>query len=240
MKGYSKYISILITIIFICLSFAGCSSDENITAETTSGTAITNTASSKQSTMPPDSSQTKQTLSETKTKNTKSDKNKTTAADVSSTTEQTTQKHTTTKKTKSKTTAKKAEKATITTTTSSSVTCSIEIECKNILSNMDSLKAGHEDFVPANGIIMSTQTVTVSNKSSVYDALKTACTKNGVSVNAQKSAYGTYIKGFNNIDEFDCGKQSGWIYTVNGSSPPKSCDKYTVLQGDSIVFSFVC
>lgn len=105
---------------------------------------------------------------------------------------------------------------------------------------MGNLKAGHEDFVPADGIIMSTKTVTVNNGSTAYDALKSACSKSGVTINAQNSAYGTYIAGFNNIDEFDCGRQSGWTYTVNGSSPPKSCDKYTVSQGDSIVFSFVC
>ena len=238
MKYLKKYIYVLITVIFICVSFAGCSSDENVTPETTSGTAITNTVSSEQSTMPSDISQTKQSLSETTTKKTKPDNKKDTGTTASAT-DKTTAEQTTTKKAENKTTAKKTVKTTVT-TTSSYVTCNIEIECKKILTNKDNLKAGHEDFVPADGIIMSTQTVTADNGSTVYDVLKSACVKNGIAVNAEKSVYGMYIKGFNNIDEFDCGKQSGWVYTVNGSSPPKSCDKYTVSQGDSIVFSFVC
>lgn len=129
---------------------------------------------------------------------------------------------------------------TTTSTANSAVNCTVEIECKKILNNMDKLKSGHEDFIPPNGLIMSTCSVTVDSGSSAYDAVKAACSKNNVTINAKNSAYGTYIAGFNNIDEMDCGRQSGWIYSVNGKTPSKSCDKYTVSSGDSIVFSFTC
>lgn len=243
MKKNIRYISILITILFIFVSFVGCS-NEKLSEEITSDT-ITASAESEHTTTTVQASQlsqSQQTDREITTKKAKPD-NKTSGTATASTTDQTTQKSATTKTAENKTTAAKTAKTTTTTTattTSSTVLCSVEIECKKILSNMGNLKAGHEDFVPADGIIMSTKTVTVNNGSTAYDALKSACSKSGVTINAQNSAYGTYIAGFNNIDEFDCGRQSGWIYTVNGSSPPKSCDKYTVSQGDSIVFSFVC
>lgn len=232
MKSNANYISILITILFIGIFFVGCSA-ENTQQEITSGTtasAVTAEISTadKQSTLSAQSA--RETTSE---KSTADHHNSTTAATAKKTT---TQKSTTIKNTVNKTT----KKAAATATTASSVTCSIEIECTNVLNNMDKLKTGHEAFVPSDGIIMQTQTVTVDSGSTAYDALKSACSKNSITMNTQKSAYGTYIKGFNNIDEFDCGKQSGWVYTVNGSSPPKSCDKYTVSQGDRIVFSFVC
>ena len=234
MKKSVRYISVLITIVFIFVSFVGCSNEklsEEITSDTITASAESeHTAATVQASQ---LSQSQQTDREITTKKTKPD-NKTSGTAATSAPDQTTQKSATTKTAKNKTTTTTAA------TTSSLVVCSVEIECKKILSNMGNLKAGHEDFVPADGIIMNTKTVTVNNGSTAYDALKSACSKSGVTINAQNSAYGTYITGFNNIDEFDCGRQSGWTYTVNGSSPPKSCDKYTVSQGDSIVFSFVC
>lgn len=236
MKYLKKYIYVLITVILICVSFAGCSS-ETVPEEITADTVTEAISATEHSLSAKKTDTTKSIEKETTSKRARTDnKNDNTA--TASATDKTTAKQTTAKKEENKTTAKKPAKTTV--TTSSSVTCSIEIECKQVLNNMDKLKAGHEDFVPADGIIMSTQTITVDKSSTVYDVLKSACSKGGIAVNAEKSAYGTYIKGFNNIDEFDCGKQSGWVYTVNGSSPPKSCDKYTVSQGDSIVFSFVC
>lgn len=237
MKNLTKYIYILITIIFICVSFIGCSS-ETVSEEITADTVTEAVSATEHSLSAKKTDTTKSTEKETTSERAKTD-NKNNSATTASATDKTTAKQTTTKKAENKTTTKKPAKTTVT-TTSSSVTCSIEIECKQVLNNMDKLKAGHEAFVPDNGIIMSTQTVTVDNGDTVYDVLKSACSKGGIAVNAQRSAYGTYIKGLNNIDEFDCGKQSGWVYTVNNSSPPKSCDKYTVSQGDSIVFSFVC
>ncbi len=238
MKKNIKYISILITIIFIFISFVGCSSENLPEEQTLNNITSASAISAEHSKVTEKGSQTEKTVSESDSQNSMPKQNKSTAA--ASATDSTTQKTSATKKAENKTTTKKAVKTTTTSTTSSSITCSIEIECKKVLNNMDNLKAGHEEFVPADGIIMSTRTVTIDNGDTAYDALKAACSKSGVTINAQNSVYGIYVKGFNNIDEFDCGKQSGWVYTVNGSSPPKSCDKYTVSQGDSIIFSYVC
>ncbi|MGN0533141.1 MAG: DUF4430 domain-containing protein [Eubacterium sp.] len=141
---------------------------------------------------------------------------------------------------KEKTTAPSSAKATTAASEAEYISCTVEIECKSILGNMDSLKKGHEEYIPSDGVIMSRVSVTVKNKSSVYDAVMLACEKQGVSVNSVNSAYGKYIAGFNNIDEKDCGAQSGWMYTVNGSYPSKSCDKYILKSHDSIVFTYTC
>lgn len=139
-----------------------------------------------------------------------------------------------------KTTAGTTKKATTSRTQASVVTCTVEIECKKILSNMDSLKAGHEEYVPDDGIIMSTVSVTVKNGQTVYDAVKSACSQKGVTINAVNSSFGIYIAGFNYIDEKDCGRESGWLYYVNGITPGVSCGKYKVKNGDNIVFSYTC
>ncbi len=234
----------------MCVSFAGCGSEQatetqdtpslSAVAEITIGSSITK--QNIQSTAANEKEITNNQVSSTKSSTQQaSAKNKPTESTTKKAAETTINKVTTpTKNTNTTSTAATEKTASTTTATTSEITCTVEIECKKILNNMDKLKAGHEDFVPSNGIIMSTCTVTVDNGETVYDALKTACSKNGVSINAKSSAYGTYISGFNNIDEMDCGKQSGWVYTVNGSSPPKSCNKCTVSTGDKIVFSYTC
>lgn len=141
---------------------------------------------------------------------------------------------------KEKATAPSSAKATTAASEEEYISCTVEIECKSILGNMDSLKKGHEAYVPSDGVIMSRVSVTVKNKSSAYDAVMLACEKQGVSVNSVNSAYGKYIAGFNNIDEKDCGAQSGWMYTVNGAYPSKSCDKYILKNHDSIAFTYTC
>lgn len=130
--------------------------------------------------------------------------------------------------------------AKITSTTSSKKTCTITIECKSILDNMDDLKSGHEAYVPKNGIILNEYEATFNGKATVYDLLKKACDDNKIPYNAKTTIYSVYISGINNLDEFDCGGQSGWLYYVNGKMPNVSCDSIKLKDGDKVVFSYTC
>lgn len=105
---------------------------------------------------------------------------------------------------------------------------------------MDELKEGHEEFVPSDGYIIKNYTYKAKAGYTAYDALKSACNSNDIKLTAQKTSYGVYISGINNLDEFDCGKQSGWMYSVNGIMPNTTCGNVTVDDGDSIVFTYVC
>ncbi len=128
----------------------------------------------------------------------------------------------------------------VTQTSSSEINCSITIECKSILDNMDDLKKGHESYVPKNGIMLENYKTTLKSKSTVYDLLKKACNDKGLTYTAKTTAYSIYIVGINNIDEFDCGKQSGWMYTVNGVYPNVSADSKKLKDGDKVVFTYTC
>lgn len=128
----------------------------------------------------------------------------------------------------------------ITSTTSSELVCSIEIECKSILDNKSELKKGHEEYVPSNGIILDTYSVEIPKSSTAYDLLSKAAKDKSITLNVESTMYGKYVAGINNIDEFDCGKQSGWLYSVNGKYPNVSCDSYTLKNGDKVVFSYTC
>lgn len=128
------------------------------------------------------------------------------------------------------------------TTEAATVTCTIAISCATILDNMDSLVDAKKDIIPSDGTILATTTVTVEEGQSVYDALRKACQQAGIPLDASgANAYGTtYVKGINNIYEFDCGSLSGWKYCVNGVYPNYGCSSYILKEGDRIVWNYTC
>ena len=118
--------------------------------------------------------------------------------------------------------------------------CTISITCESILDHMDSMEPAKAELVPAGGIILSTTTVTVTECESAYDVLRRACTNAGIPLDASgSSGYGSaYVRGIQNIYEFDCGSLSGWKYRVNGTVPNYGCSSYILQEGDSIQFYF--
>ena len=88
--------------------------------------------------------------------------------------------------------------------------CTISVDCSTIWDNEDMLDKSIKDYVPKDGVILKERTVSY------------------------------YVEGINNIYEFSCGEQSGWMYEVNGVYPGKSCSKYDVEDGDIIKWNYTC
>lgn len=105
---------------------------------------------------------------------------------------------------------------------------------------MSSLKSGHASYVPDDGIILEAYFVTLDAGATAYDALEKACSDNSIKLTAVRSSYGIYVSGINNFDEKDCGSSSGWLYSVNGKYPSKSCGKYKLSEDDTVVFLYTC
>ena len=122
---------------------------------------------------------------------------------------------------------------------SSKITCTVQMECKSILNKKSKFKKDIST-VPTDGVILAPVEVHLDDGATAYDALKKACTENGIELNEEKSAFGVYIVGIGGIDEKDCGAQSGWVYTVNGQSPSVGLGNYKIKNGDSLVLSYVC
>ena len=106
------------------------------------------------------------------------------------------------------------------------ITISIYCSCKNAINSGIRAKKSH---LPENGIIINT-TVTVKKGSSALAAIKEACSKSGIKIDEKRG----YIRGINDLYEKDCGGSSGWMYSVNGTFPNVSSDKYTLNSGDRI------
>ena len=68
-----------------------------------------------------------------------------------------------------------------------------------------------------------------------YDAL---CAL-GLSVNARSTSYGTYVAAIGGLAEKEHGGTSGWMYSVNGSTPMTACTNYVLSSGDVVVWYYV-
>lgn len=120
--------------------------------------------------------------------------------------------------------------------------CTIEIRCDTILNNMGDLEAGKNSYVPSNGTILSVSTLEFEEGDTVFDVLKNACDLAGIQLEySWTPAFDSYyIEGINNLYEFDCGSESGWMYKVNGWFPNYGVSAYTLEDGDTIVFCYTC
>ncbi len=120
--------------------------------------------------------------------------------------------------------------------------CTITILCNTILDNMGNLTPGKEQFVPSNGVILGTSQVSFSDGETVFDVLTRVCANTGIQIEySWTPMYGSYyIEGINNLYEFDCGHESGWMYKVNGWFPNYGCSSYKLADNDDIVWCYTC
>lgn len=120
--------------------------------------------------------------------------------------------------------------------------CTLYIDCKTILSNMDQLDPDKAELIPEDGVILPETTVGFEDGDSVYDILLRELRSRDIHIDSSFTPVydSAYVKGINNIYEFDCGYMSGWEYKVNGSFPNYGCSQYKPKEGDAICFIYTC
>ena len=82
--------------------------------------------------------------------------------------------------------------------------------------------------------------VEADTSETVWDVLQRVAKKNNITFTASdNNAYHTvYISAVNGLGEFDNGKNSGWMYTVNGSHPEVGVAAKYLKDGDNIVLHY--
>ena len=108
----------------------------------------------------------------------------------------------------------------------------VEIRCDTIVKKQENS--------PRNPVILSECKIPIKSGDTVYSALLSATAKSKIHLDANVNSNNIYVKGIQNIYEFDYGELSGWIYCVNGESPSVSCGEYKVQNGDKIVWHYTC
>ncbi len=119
--------------------------------------------------------------------------------------------------------------------------CSLVISCREVFSHMDRLSEGAKRVIPGEGTIWQ-GTAEIREGDTAFDVLKRVCSEHKIALDYEftplYSSY--YIKGIGQLYEFDCGDESGWMYSVNGVQPGFSCSQYKLQEGDSILFNYTC
>lgn len=118
----------------------------------------------------------------------------------------------------------------------------ISITCHTILNNLDKVSDNKKGIIPSNGVILSQKQVKINDGDTVFDVLLRETRKQRIHMDFVESpVYGSaYIKGINNIYEFDAGELSGWMYSVNGVFPNYGCSIYNLNDGDVIQWMYTC
>ena len=122
------------------------------------------------------------------------------------------------------------------------LTCTLEVRCDTLLGKLDQMTPEKAALVPENGILLETVELEFNGGESVFDVFRKVLREEKIHFEyVDASAYDSvYIEGIGNIYEFDCGPQSGWMFSVNGVYPGLGCSTYTLADGDVIVFSYTC
>ena len=122
------------------------------------------------------------------------------------------------------------------------LTCTLEIRCDTLLTQLNKVPAEKVTLVPEDGIMLAATEVEFTGGESVFDVFRKVLREEKIHFEyVDASAYDSvYIEGIGNIYEFDCGPQSGWMFSVNDVYPGLGCSSYTLADGDVIVFSYTC
>lgn len=120
-------------------------------------------------------------------------------------------------------------------------TCTLTIRCDTLVGKPEELDKSKAELVPADGLLYSA-TVSFTAGESVFDVLQRAMKEAGIPMEfTSVPVYGSaYIEGIANLYEFDCGALSGWVYSVNGVFPNYGSSKYTLKDGDEVLWQYTC
>jgi len=95
-----------------------------------------------------------------------------------------------------------------------------------------SIESDEAEILPATG-------VKFADGATVLDILQKATRMNKIQMESSGTALAAYVKGIDNLYEFDKGPESGWIFYVNGKQAGESCGSVRVGDGDAIDWTYV-
>ena len=124
----------------------------------------------------------------------------------------------------------------------SDASVTISVSCAELCGNGDVGKALRDSgLVPDDGVIIPETQYPISEGDTVFDVLRAVLKDNRIHFDyTDISDRSAYVKGINNIYEYDCGDLSGWMYSVNGIFPTVASSEYTLSDGDVILWQYTC
>lgn len=169
-------------------------------------------------------------------------KSATSKTDTSEDKKSATSKKDTSEDKKSTTNKKNTSKDKQPSTKKQTLSCTLTIRCDSLLNHMDQLDVKKHKYVPRDGYILKKTKVTFTSGETVFDVLRRECKKRKIQIEySWTPVYNSYyIEGIQQLYEFDCGYESGWVYQVEGGKPNYGASEYRLKGGESIVWAYTC
>lgn len=93
---------------------------------------------------------------------------------------------------------------------------------------------GLADHVPSDGVLLEETEFPICEGDTAYDLLVRAVRERGMLLQADGPSGGKYVRGIENIGEFDFGDLSGWVYLINGEQASVSCSALKLKPDDRL------
>ncbi|MEK3763439.1 DUF4430 domain-containing protein [Solibacillus sp. FSL K6-4121] len=88
--------------------------------------------------------------------------------------------------------------------------------------------------VSASEVVLPSEQFEILADETAFDLLKRVTQAKNIALNARQTSMGMYVAGIAGVNEFDRGKLSGWMFSVNGAFPEVSADVYQLKAGDVV------
>lgn len=116
----------------------------------------------------------------------------------------------------------------------------LSIHCDTAVTNGLCEEEKWKGILPENGRILEETEVTVREGDTVFDLLCKVRDDYGIQMEYTGTGGKEYIEGIGNLYEFDGGRWSGWMYSVNGEYPNRGCGQYLLQAGDIVRWDYTC
>ncbi len=115
------------------------------------------------------------------------------------------------------------------------ISVTFKIGCENVLGD-EALKT--DAVIPEDGIWFDGK-IKVKSGSNVYQVLKAVCEAKNIKYVNESGESSAYISSIGGLKAFECGKESGWKYKVNGYIPNVGSSDYYLSDGDCCEWYYV-
>lgn len=114
---------------------------------------------------------------------------------------------------------------------------SLNVNCAGVIDNMDKVPANKKEYIPQDGVILNKENVEIADGDTAFSFLQKLCKENNVQMDYADGLI--YVTSIGNLNEKDCGTESGWMYKVNGQAPTVGAAEYKLQNGDKVEFYYI-